>query len=139
MLLAIHRLFGFFLRMGFIVLLENFSLIWTRHHNRWRVQILTYARHSWPLSSDGFLACYIYCDTGHPFIMVISKDPWHTPIAELLAVGLSIPVFTTKVCRGWYSNIQPSACGATATVNTSLYIFISFYTLITIVVLRTLT
>ena len=25
---------------------------------------LTYARHSWPLSSKGSLACHTYCDTG---------------------------------------------------------------------------
>ena len=42
------------------------------------LQILTYARHSWPLSSDGSLANHTYCDTGHPFIMVISEDPWHS-------------------------------------------------------------
>ena len=43
-------------------------------------QMLTYtrARHSWPLSSEGSLACHTYCDTGHPFIMVISEDPWHS-------------------------------------------------------------
>ena len=29
------------------------------------LQILTYAWHSWPLSSEGSLACYTYCDTGH--------------------------------------------------------------------------
>ena len=39
-------------------------------------QILTFARHSWPLSSEGSLECHTYCDTGHPFIMVISEDPW---------------------------------------------------------------
>ena len=39
------------------------------------LQILTYARHSWPLSSERSLACHTYCDTGHPFIMVISEDP----------------------------------------------------------------
>ena len=43
-----------------------------------RLQILTYARHSWLLSIEGSLACHNYCDTGHPFIMVISKDPWHS-------------------------------------------------------------
>ena len=36
------------------------------------LQILTYAQLSWP---EGFLACRAYCDTGHPFIMVISEDP----------------------------------------------------------------
>ena len=36
--------------------------------------ILTYTRHSWPLNSEGSLACNTYCDAGHPFIMVISED-----------------------------------------------------------------
>ena len=42
------------------------------------LQILTYARHSWSLSSEGSLACHNYCDTGHPYIMVISGDLWHS-------------------------------------------------------------
>ena len=37
------------------------------------LQILTYARHSWPLSSEDSLACHTFCDTGHPFMMVISE------------------------------------------------------------------
>ena len=36
------------------------------------LQILTYARHSWSLNSESSLACQTYCDTAHPFIMVIS-------------------------------------------------------------------
>ena len=39
------------------------------------LQIVTYAWHSWPLNSEGSLACNTYCDAGHPFIMVISEDP----------------------------------------------------------------
>ena len=35
-------------------------------------QILTYTRHSWPLNSEGSLACHTYCDKGHPFLMIIS-------------------------------------------------------------------
>ena len=38
------------------------------------LQIFTYAQHWWPLSSEGSLACHTYCDTGQPFIMVISED-----------------------------------------------------------------
>ena len=38
------------------------------------LQILTYARHSWPLNSECSLACNTYCDTGHPFI-IIFEDP----------------------------------------------------------------
>ena len=37
-----------------------------------------------------------------------------TPNAERLAVEKSLPVLTTYICRGWGSNIQPSACGANA-------------------------
>ena len=33
-----------------------------------------------------------------------------TPIVERLAVELSLPVFTTWICRGWNSNTHPSPC-----------------------------
>ena len=36
-----------------------------------------------------------------------------TPIAGRLAVELSLPIFTTKICRGWDSNTT-CACGANA-------------------------
>ena len=39
------------------------------------LQTLTYARHSWTLSSEGSLACHTYFDKGHLFKMVISEDP----------------------------------------------------------------
>ena len=42
------------------------------------LQILIYARHTWPLSSEGSWACYTYCDTGRPFIIVICEYPWRT-------------------------------------------------------------
>ena len=64
---------------GFIVLLENFSLIW-RRPLAGEGLLFTYARHSWPFSSEGFLACHTYCDTGHPSIIVISEDPWHSHV-----------------------------------------------------------
>ena len=73
--------------------MENFSLIWRRHHYWWRAStFFTYTRHSWQMNSEGSLACHTYCDTGHPFKMVISEDPWHTPVAERLAVELSLLV-----------------------------------------------
>ena len=55
---------------------KNFSLICRRQLYQYQ---LTSARHFhvWPLSSKGSLECHTYCDTGHPFIMVISEDPWH--------------------------------------------------------------
>ena len=50
------------------------------------VQVLTYARHSWPLSSEGSLSCHIYCDwmyNGH-FRGLVTL----THIAELVAVSV---------------------------------------------------
>ena len=61
------------------------------------LQILTYARHG----------ASVY--NGHLWGPVTL-----TPIAGRLAVELSLPVFTTYVCRGWDSNTQPSACGVNA-------------------------
>ena len=46
------------------------------------LQILTYAQHSWILSSEGSLACHTYCDRGHLFTMVISEDPWHSHLLQ---------------------------------------------------------
>ena len=68
------------------------------------LQILTYARHLWPLSSEGSLACHTYYDTGHPFIMVISEDPWHSHLGSgavktcyydfgLTRLGFKHPIF----------------------------------------------
>ena len=54
-----------------------------------------------------------YCDPGHPFIMVISEDPWQSHLfLSVKQWSFSLPVFTTKVCRGWDSKTQPSACEA---------------------------
>ena len=66
-----------FVCLWFFVPLQNFSLIWRRHHNRWRAENLNYARHLLLKSIEGSLVCYTYCYTGHPFIMVISENPWH--------------------------------------------------------------
>ena len=42
------------------------------------LQILTYARNLWPLSSKDYLTRHTYCDTGLPFTMYIFEDPWHS-------------------------------------------------------------
>ena len=41
-------------------------------------EMFTYTRHLWPLCSEGSLEWHTYCGTGHPLIMVISEDPWHS-------------------------------------------------------------
>ena len=106
---------------------SNISLKLRRHLYNEGLQILTYAQHKWTFSSS--LTCHTYCYTGHPFIMVISENSRHRLIAERLAVELSLPILTTKVCRGLNSNTQPSAIGtntlthcATAAVHNALRI-----------------
>ena len=61
-----HASMSYGLFVGGFVPLENFSLIWRRHHCRWRAANFTYARHSSFLSSEGFLTCHHYCDMGNP-------------------------------------------------------------------------
>ena len=56
------------------------------------IQFLTYARHSWHLSSEGSLAFHIYCDMGHSFVMTISENPWHSHL--LPSIYSSGPVTT---------------------------------------------
>ena len=97
-----------FVCVGFLVPLENFSLIWRRHHCLWRARNLTNARHSGPwgfLNVPQHLWHGLYVYDGH-----LRGSSTLTPIAERIAVELSLPVFTTKVCRGWDSNTQLSAC-----------------------------
>ena len=54
------------------VRLEKFLLIWdiTSH------QILSFVRNSWPFKQRGFLSVLLLF--WHPFIMVISENPWHS-------------------------------------------------------------
>ena len=75
--------------------------------------------------SEGSLACHTYCDTGNPFITVISEDPWHTHIARRLAVVLSLPVFTVAA---WIrtSNLPLTHCAnaVVKVVRISYYIWL---------------
>ena len=86
--------------LEFIVPLENFSLIWRRHHCRWRAANFDFD--SWPLSSEGSLTCHTHCDTGLPFIMIISEDPWHL-LPSVWQWSCHYLILRPKVCRNVYS------------------------------------
>ena len=95
--------------LGFSVTLKTFyssplpvrsckfwPLLWTQDH----------------LTSGFFLGCHTYCNTGHPFVMIISLDPWHSHhLCQALAVEVLLPVLTTS-CPYRDSNTKPSACEA---------------------------
>ena len=66
--------------LGFYVPLEDFSCI---HMETSPLPVKGFkffylTRHSWPLSSEGSLLCHTYCDMGHPFVMIISEEQWHS-------------------------------------------------------------
>ena len=87
--------FFYFLYLFFFFLLFWFFFFWVIHPTREffthlktsplpikGCKFYTFARHLWPLSSEGSLACHTYCNTGHPFIMIISGDPWHSHVMQ---------------------------------------------------------
>ena len=59
--------------------------------------------HGWSLSSEGSLACHTYCDTRHPFIMVISEEPLQSHLKP------SLSVFTMSVVAGIRTSNFPLA------------------------------
>ena len=63
------------------------------------LHILTYARHSWLLSSKGSLACHTYCDMGHPFLMVINLKTCDTLYDTFYDLGLSLLGFEHPTFR----------------------------------------
>ena len=61
------------------------------------LQMLTYARHLRPLSSEGSLACHAFCDTWL-YNSYLRGPVKHIPNAERLTVEQLLPVLTTKIC-----------------------------------------
>ena len=91
--------------LGFIDPLANFSLILRRHHCRWR--------------AANFDLCSALMAIDQWVVFNVPHLLWHgptlynghlrgpvtlTPVAERLAVELSLPVFTTQVCRDRWSD-----------------------------------
>ena len=87
----------------FFVPLEDFSFIWRHTVAGEGLHILTYARHSWTLSSEGSLACHTYCDIGAFVYDDHLRGPVIlTPVAERLNlndVGLSRLEFENPTFR----------------------------------------
>ena len=79
---------------GLLVWLRNFHSFEDVTSSGEGLQILTYTWHLRPLSSEGSLACHTYCDTGLPFIMVISEIPWHSRLMPSVWQGTVTTCFT---------------------------------------------
>ena len=78
------------------------------------LQIMTYARHSWPLRIEISWACHTYCDTRHPFKMVISGTRDTQTYSFTFRSGTVTTCFKALVCRCWDSNTQPLVYRANA-------------------------
>ena len=101
--------------LGFFVPLENFSLKGKNYHCRWKAANFDLwsalmAIEQWGFFSVPHLLWHgTSVNNGH-----LREPVTLTPASERLAVELSLPVFTTWVCRGWDSNTQLSAYEANA-------------------------
>ena len=114
--------------LGFLIPLENFSLIWKRHYYRWRASNLDLcwstlmAIEQWGFFSVPHLLWHgASVNNGH-----LRGQATLTPAAKRLAVELPLPVLTTEVCRGWVSNTKPSACEANATAALQFKVYYHF-------------
>ena len=102
------RRFVFCFDLGFNFSLENFSLLWRRHHYRWRAWHFDLYSARWPLSSEGSLGCHTYCDL--VYSLVISEDPWDSqPLSNVWQWSCHY-----LFLRSWDSKTPPSACHANA-------------------------
>ena len=68
-----------FLEIYFLLFVCDFSLIWRRHHCRWRAANFDLCSALMAIEQWGFFSVpHLFCDTGCLFIMFISKDPWNS-------------------------------------------------------------
>ena len=83
-----------FVCLGIFVLLENYSIIWRHNHYRWRAANVDLYSALMAIQMWGvFNVQHLYCYTGHPLIMVISKDLWHSYLLPIFYSGAVITCF----------------------------------------------
>ena len=61
------------------------------------LQISTYTRHLWPLSSGGSFACHTYCDTRHPYILLLGFEH---PTFRMRGERFKITDYATTAAQG---------------------------------------
>ena len=78
-----------FVYMGFFLPLENFSLIWRRHHYRWRATNFELSSTLMAIKQWGLFSVPHLLWHGASFKMVISEDPWHSHLSQSLFLRLT--------------------------------------------------
>ena len=103
-----------------IVPLENFSLIWRRHHYQWRAANFDLCSALVAMEQWGFFSMPHLLWHGALVYNCYFRGPATlTSVAEGLAVELLLPMSTPWVCRGWDSSTKSSACEANARTDCS--------------------
>ena len=96
----LHSMVFSFVCMGFFVQIDNFSLIWRRHHYRWWAAKFDLCLARMAIERWGFLSV--------PHLLWHGASVYHchlrgpvslTPIAQRFAVALSVPVFIAAGIR----------------------------------------
>ena len=112
---------------GVFVPLDNFSLIWKRHHYQWRASNFDLCSALMAIEPTVFFSLphllrhWISVYNGH-----LRGPMTLTPVAERLAVvELLLPILKTEVCPRWVSNTQPFAFES----NGEIYLFYTFHVL----------
>ena len=72
---------------------REFLLIWRRHHYIGEGFHMTYTRHSWPFSSEGFLTCPSTVARAIPLHSHLRWQRWHQEMAEICHVTID-PTFS---------------------------------------------
>ena len=91
-----HNTKSSMLNTGFLVPLENFSVIWRRHHCRWRASNFDLCSAIMAIEQWGFFSVLHLLWHGASVYNGHLQGPLkYTHIAKRLAVELSLPVLTT--------------------------------------------
>ena len=85
--------------------LENVSLLWRRHHCPWRAVNFDLCSALMAIEQWGlFNLPQLLCHGPTHYNGYLRGPVTHTPVVQRLQVELSLPVFTTQVCRDRGSN-----------------------------------
>ena len=99
----------------FFIPLESFSLIWRRHHYRWRVAKFDLCSELMAIEQWGFFSVPLLLWHGTSVYNGHLRGPVTiTLVAERLAVELSLLALATWISQGWDSNNKPSLCDTNA-------------------------
>ena len=83
-----------FVCLGFIVTIENFSLIWRRHHYQWRAAQFDLCSALMAIEQSGFFSVpHLLWHWASVYNGQLRGPVTLTPIAERFAVEMSLPVF----------------------------------------------